>query len=124
SSSAAAPIHTVGEYSTPLTHEFQLGLDHELLPNFGVSGTFTFRHFNNFTQRNNGLDGNDYVQISTYTGTAPEVGSFSVPIYGVIPANIPANAAATEYRARPGYTQRFMGLELAATKRLSNRWMA
>jgi hypothetical protein len=47
-----------------------------------------------------------------------------VPIFGVIPGRIPANRAATTYRERDGYSQRFLGFELAATKRLSNRWMA
>ncbi|MDQ3170773.1 MAG: carboxypeptidase regulatory-like domain-containing protein [Acidobacteriota bacterium] len=114
--------HTIGDYSTPLTHEFQLGLDRELMPNFGVSGTFTFRHFNNFNWRNNGLDGNDYVQIGTFTGTGEEIGTVSRPIYG--PTTIPARPSATEFRSRPDYYQRYMGFEASATKRLSNRWMA
>ena len=37
------PIHTVADFKTPTTHEFQLGLDRELLTNVGVSGTFTYR---------------------------------------------------------------------------------
>jgi len=120
----AAPIHTVGEYDTPTTHEVQFGLDRELMPNFGLSGTFTWRRFTNFNWRNNGLVGTDYQQIDTFTGSHPAVGSWSVPIFGVIPGRIPANRAATIYRDREGYSQRFLGFELAATKRLSNRWMA
>ena len=45
-----------------------------------------------------------------------------MPIYG--PTRIPARPSATEYRSRPDYYQRYMGLEFQATKRLSNRWMA
>ncbi|MBY0496806.1 MAG: TonB-dependent receptor [Cyanobacteria bacterium] len=119
----AAPIHTVGNYKTPITHEFQLGMDRELLPNFGLSGTFTMRQFTNFTWRNNGLRGSDYQQIDTLTGSSPAIGSYSVPIYGVIPGRIPANRAATTYSSRDGYSQRYVGFELAATKRLSNKWM-
>ena len=115
-------IHTIGDHGTPMTHEFQLGLDHELMPNFGVSGTFTFRHFNNFNWRNNGLTGENYVQAGTYEGSNSAVGSYSTPYYVLAPGSV--NAAATVYRSRPGYTQRYMGLELQATKRLSNRWMA
>ena len=120
----AAPIHTVGDYNTPMTHEFQLGLDREVMTNFGVSGTFTWRHFNNFTWRNNGLNGSDYVLLGTLSDTHPAIGSYSIPIYGVPAANLPADRSKTEYRKRDGYTQRYMGFELAATKRLSNRWMA
>jgi hypothetical protein len=118
------PIHTVGDYDTPLTHEFQLGLDRELMPNFGVSGTFTYRKFVNFTWRNNGLVGTAYNEIGTLTGTDPAIGDYSVPIFGVTAAQFPANRSATEYRGRPDYSQRYIGFELAATKRLSNRWMA
>jgi hypothetical protein len=99
-----------------------LGLDRELIPNFGVSGTLTYRKFTNFTWRNNGLVGTDYSLGAPLTGSDAPVGSYSAPIY--IANRVPANRAATEYRDRPDYSQRFMGFELAATKRLSNRWMA
>ena len=120
----SSPIHSVGDYNTPLTHEVQVGMDRELMRNFGISGTFTYRHFNNFVWRNNGLRGSDYEQIDTFTGNLSPVGSFSVPIYGVIPSRIPANQAATIYTTRDGYSQRYMGFEVAATKRMSDRWMA
>jgi hypothetical protein len=122
-SNVSEPIHTVGDYKTPITHEFQFGLDREILPNFGISGTFTMRNFTNFTWRNNGLRGSDYQQIDTLTGSHPAVGNYSVPVYGVMAGRIPANRAATTYTARDGYSQRYVGFELAATKRLSNRWM-
>jgi hypothetical protein len=119
---AGTPIHSVGDFSTPKTHEFLLGLDRELMPNFGVSGTFTYRSFVDFNWRNNGVVGTDYVQGDTLTGTHPAIGSYSVPIY--VATRVPANRAATEFRTRPDYSQRYLGFELAATKRLSNRWMA
>jgi len=120
----STPIHKVGSYKTPLTHEVQFGLDRELARNFGLSGTVTWRNFTNHVWRNNGLRASDYTQISTFTGTQDPVGAFSVPVYGVIPARIPANRAATTYQSRDGYSQRYLGFELAATKRMSNRWMA
>jgi hypothetical protein len=120
----AEPIHKVGDYSTPLTHEVQFGLDHELLPNFGVSGTFTWRRFTGFNWRNNGVRGSDYDVIDTFTGSNTAVGSFSVPVYGVRADRIPEDRAATTFTSRDDYWQRYLGFELAATKRLSNRWMA
>lgn len=122
-SNVAEPIHKVGDYKTPMTHEFQLGLDREILPNFGLSGTVTLRNFDNFTWRNNGLRSSDYQQIDTLTGSHPAAGSYSIPIYGVMPGHVPANRAATTYTARDGYSQRYLGFELSATKRLSNNWM-
>ncbi|HSL20644.1 MAG TPA: carboxypeptidase regulatory-like domain-containing protein [Vicinamibacterales bacterium] len=121
-SNVASPIHSVGEYDTPLTHEVQFGIDRELATNFGVSGTVTWRHFDRFNWRNNGLVGTDYEQIGSLAGTHPATGSYDTPIYG--PTTLPANRAATIYRDRPDYYQRYWGFELAATKRLSNRWMA
>jgi hypothetical protein len=118
------PVHTVGDYKTPMTHEFQLGVDRELVPNFGVSGTFTYRKFTNFTWRNNGLVGSAYTEIGNLVGTHPAIGDYSVPVFGVTAAQFPANRSATIYRERPDYSQRYVGFELAATKRLSNRWMA
>ena len=116
------PIHTIGDYDTPITHEFQLGLDHELFPNFGLSGTFTYRGFTNFIWRNNGLVGTDYVLSTPLTGSDPAIGNYETPIY--VATRVPENRSATEYRARDGYSQRYIGFELAATKRLSDRWMA
>jgi hypothetical protein len=118
------PIHTVADFKTPLTHEFQLGLDREIMTNFAVSGTFTYRAFTNFTWRNNGVTGEDYLQTGVLEGSHPVIGSYSVPLYQPIPSAIPANEAATTFRNRDGYTQRYVGFELAAIKRLSNRWMA
>ena len=120
-----APNHRIGDYSTPLTHEFVLGLDHEIFTNFGVSANFTWRKFVNFTWRPvQNLRSTDYVQLGTISGTHPAIGSYDVPFYGVATENVPDNRTATEYVKREGYSQRYWGLELAATKRLSNRWMA
>jgi hypothetical protein len=122
--SVASPVHTVGDYSTPLTHELQFGIDRELMANFGISATFTWRRFTNFNRRDNGLTGNDYEQLGTFEFSHPAIGSASVPYYGAIPSRIPANRSATTYRDREDYYQRYLGFEIAATKRLSDRWMA
>jgi hypothetical protein len=107
-----------------MTHEVQAGFDRELMTNFGISGTFTYRYFTNFVWRNNGLRASDYQLISTLTGNHAATGDFSSDIYGVIPGHEPANRAATTYVTRDGYHQRYMGFEIAATKRMSNNWMA
>ncbi len=117
------PNHKVGEYKTPLTQEFILGVDRELMANLGVSASYTFRHFSNFNWRPiEGLRSDDYVQRGTFTGTLDPVGQFSVPFFGV--STLPANRSRTEYIDRDGYSQRFHGFEMSATKRMSNRWMA
>lgn len=119
----SSPNHRIGDYSTPLTHEFVLGMDHEVFTNFGLSANFTWRKFTNFNWRPvQGVRSDDYVQLGSVSGSHPSIGSYDVPYYGVAAA--PANRTATEYVDREGYSQRYWGLEVAATKRLSNRWMA
>ena len=94
------PSATVGDYKTPLTHEFQVGIDHELMPNFAVSGTYTYRRFINFTRNDLGLTGNDYTQVGTFAGSADPVGSYSVPYYAANASAIPSNRAATIYQSQ------------------------
>ena len=119
------PIHKVGDYSTPTTHEFIVGLDRELMTNFGVSANVTWRRFTDFNWRVlPDLRSDDYVLLGNFTGDHAAVGNYSVPVYGVPAANRPASTTATVYSDREGYSQRFLGFELSATKRLSNRWMA
>jgi hypothetical protein len=117
-------INQIGEYKTPKTHEVMFGMDHELAPNFGISGTFTWRHFDNFAWRPRiGVTSADYRQTGTLTGTAEPIGSFSTPFYAINSSAIPPGGGRS-YEERKGYTQRFLGFELSAVKRMSNRWMA
>ncbi|HJR60000.1 MAG TPA: TonB-dependent receptor [Vicinamibacterales bacterium] len=119
----SSPNHRIGDYSTPLTHELVLGVDRELFTNFGVSANFTWRKFVNFNWRPvQGVRSDDYAQLGAATGSHPTIGAFDVPYSGV--ADPPTNRTATEYVDREGYSQRYWGLEVSATKRLSNRWMA
>lgn len=122
---AGVPNHRIGDYGTPVTHEIVAGIDHELMPNLGLSATFTWRRFVNFNWRPvEGLRGDDFVRLGTFAGNQEPIGRFSVPFYGVTGDAVPANRTATEYVTRPDYRQRYVGLEIAATRRLSGRWMA
>ncbi|NQW04640.1 MAG: TonB-dependent receptor [Acidobacteria bacterium] len=119
----STPNHTVGDYQVPTTHEAIFGVDHELRANLGVSASYTYRKFVNFNWRPvQGLRSDDYVQGGTFSGNASPVGAYSVPYY--ITNNQPADRNATEYVNRDGYSQRFSGFEMSATKRMSDKWMA
>ena len=120
----AGANNRIGDYKTPLTHELIVGADHEVMPNFGISASLTWRRYTNFNWlQTTGVTGADYLQAGTITGDAPQVGSFSVPYYAVNPAALPEELSKT-YEFRDGYRQRYLGLELSATKRMSDRWMA
>jgi len=117
-------INQIGKYATPKTQEFMLGADHELMANFGLSATMTYRYFNHFDWSPRiGVTSANYRQTGTLTGTTDPIGSFSVPFYAINPSAIPAGGGHS-YEERQGYHQRFLGLEASAVKRLSNRWMA
>ena len=113
----------IGNYKTPKTHELLFGIEHELMKNFGVSTNFTWRKYVDFNWLQfEGVTAADYTQAGTFTGTDPVVGSFSVPYYSVNPSAIPSDRHRLD-ETRNGYSQRFLGLEVAATKRMADNWM-
>jgi hypothetical protein len=114
-----ATNNKVADISAPRTNEAMFGIDRELMPNFGISATMTYRYMNDFLwQRRNGVTPASYVQTGTFAGTFAEVGTVSVPFYG-------ATSALPGYTQenRPDYHQRYLGFEVSATKRMSNHWM-
>jgi hypothetical protein len=117
-------INEINNYATPKTHEVMFGMDHELAPNFGVSGTVTYRYFNHFNWNHRiGVTSSDYTQTGTLTGNVDPIGSFSVPFYALNDDAVPPGGGRS-YEERKGYHQRFLGFELSAVKRMSNKWMA
>jgi hypothetical protein len=110
----------VGNVTPQRTQELMFGVDREMAANFGVSATFTYRYMNNFQWRPlTGATQANYPQTGTFTGTFAEVGTVSVPYYGITTSQIGRSAL-----NRDGYHQRYLGFEVSATKRMSNRWMA
>jgi hypothetical protein len=108
------------DLKAPRTNELMFGVDHELIPNLGLSATVTYRYMNNFIWNPGiGVTAADYVQTGTFTGTFANVGSVSIPYYGVQNTT----TVGREARNRPDYHQRYLGFEISATKRLANKWM-
>jgi hypothetical protein len=122
---AASSVNQVDpDIHSPRTHELMFGIDRELMPNFGLSGTFTWRRYNDVLWRPLiGVTSADYRQTGTLTGNAEPIGSFSIPFYALNASAVPPGGGREENN-RPGYHQRYMGFEISATKRMSNRWMA
>lgn len=140
----ATTANKIGSYGNPKTHEFIVGIDHELMPNLALSASFTYRRIQDFNWRpslqsnlTSIIDGTNYTQTISCSGST-NCGS------GSLPSGIPNSPAAnynvpyyalssgvtidpnrgTMYEARPDYHQRYVGLEITATKRMSNHWMA
>ena len=107
----------------PRTHEALVGVDRELMPNLAFSATFTWRRMNDMLwQPLIGVKSTDYVQTGTLSGTLPELGSYSVPLYALRASAVPPGGGQFSTN-RAGYHQRFVGLEMQLTKRMSDRWM-
>jgi hypothetical protein len=107
--------------SSPRTNELMFGVDREVMPNFGLSATLTFRRMTDFIWNPGiGVTSANYVQTGTFTGTFDNVGSVSIPYYGL--KNF--SGVGREAVNRPDYHQQYLGFEVSATKRLSNKWMA
>jgi hypothetical protein len=118
--SQATSPNVVGDIRAPRTNELMFGVDREIMPNFGVSATFTYRHIGDILWNPGiGVTPADYVQTGTFTGTFANVGTVAVPFYGLVSANGPGRIAEN----RPDYHQRYMGFEVTATKRMANKWM-
>lgn len=112
----------IGDISAPRTNEFMAGVDREVVPNFGVSATFTYRTLTNFVWNpRNGVTPADYIQNGTLTAALPDGTPVTVPLYRVRPGVVQPGYHAEN---RPDYSRRYYGLELSATKRMSDKWMA
>jgi hypothetical protein len=112
------------DLKAPITNEGIFGIDRELFPNFGVSVTYTYRKFSRFiTTPRIGMTGADYAP-RTFTGSLADGTPYSV--VGFIPnaAKVAAGGSGRIETNDADYGQTFSGVEFAAVKRLSNRWMA
>ena len=122
--SSTTPVNRVGDTHAPLTHEWTAGVDADLPWNLSLTGTLTYRKMVDLLWSPLiGVRAPQYAPAGTLSGTLPELGSFSVPLFTLRPGFAPVGGG-LESVNRTGYHQRYLGFELGATKRLSNRWMA
>jgi hypothetical protein len=120
--SSLTTANKIGDISSPRTTEFMVGVDREVVSNFGVSATFTYRRITNLLWNPPiGATPASYSQTGTFSGTFANVGTVSIPFYGIGATVDPTAGYIAENR--PDYHQRYMGIELSATKRMSNHWM-
>jgi hypothetical protein len=115
------------------TDEVVAGVDYEVLPEFVVGASYTYRKYTDpiFTYRN-GLTASSFVLCTTavrsvcptngfINGTTKSGTGFSVPIYTLNPSTLlPASVLTTN---RPDFDTTYNGIELTMQKRLSNKWM-
>jgi hypothetical protein len=117
-------VNQIGKYTTPLTHEVVIGGDRELWPHFGVGAALTYRYMTHFDWTPLiGVTSADYLLYGTLTGSVDPIGSFNVPVYALQQSRVPPGNGVS-FEQHQGYDQRYLGVELSAVKRLSDKWMA
>jgi len=113
------------------TMEFLGGLEREIFTDFSLSATFIYRKLWNFTwlpirgrtPDEKYLTGDNWVIGGTLTNSSYKDfydGNVYQATYYQLPFYRPAGII---YTNRPDYRQTYWGIEVVATKRLSNRWM-
>ncbi len=125
------------DLKAPITKGLVVGIDREIMPNFGVQVNYSWSRTDNVVGSNNNTDGisttyvpwvgvgpDDYLAGPVLTGTLPDGQSYSVQTYIPDPAVVAANGNSRILTNFDGYRVTYNGLELAAVKRMSNRWMA
>ena len=122
---STASVNVVSDdLSAPLTHEVLVGVDRELLPEFGLSATLTWRRFNDLRWKPLiGVRSGDFVEAGRVTGTLPDGGTVDVPYFEPGPAAVLPPGNGREDTARKGYHQQYWGFEVDARKRMSDGWM-
>ena len=122
---STASVNVVADdLSAPLTHEVLVGVDRELLPEFGLSATLTWRRFNDLRWKPLiGVRSGDFVEVGRVTGTLPDGGAVDIPYFEPGPAAVLPPGNGREDTDREGYHQRYWGFEVDARKRMSDGWM-
>ncbi len=110
---------------TPTTDEWTAGVEHQITDDFGVSGTFTYRNTAHIqVHLPVGASLSSYTFLGVARGTASANGfsiDFNEPFWGF---EGPSSdyIGSTTVTNRPGFTQRYYGLDLSVFKRLTQSW--
>jgi hypothetical protein len=124
--SGPSPNRVNKDLKNTKTDEFMAGIDHQILPEFVAGLTYTYRHRTDFQWTPYiGITSADFTQVSPGVTAVDSHGNpvgTTGPLYA---ANLPDGFTfGKDLTNRPGYTTDYHSVELALTKRLSNRWMA
>ena len=108
--------YTIDTDELGTTYEVILGIEREISPQIAVSGTYVYRYFNDFNWL---VDDNWIDDPYTLAGTVTQSG-YTEDYYE------PTTEAAgtSTLSQRPDYHRVYQGIEVQATKRLADRWMA
>jgi hypothetical protein len=105
-----------------VVNEVILGVDHELMPNFGVGVAYIHRQIGRFTfNMPAGLTPDQFRPV-TFTAACGNL-SCAQPSYTATYYELTSQLPGTRIEMNQDFTRMFHGLEITARKRMSNRWM-
>jgi hypothetical protein len=136
--SIVAPNRIDPNFKAPISNDFLIGIDREVMPNFAVGAAFTFGTSSGLNWQALMNDTFGLITRNDFVVTPGVAGTVVCPFAGVSDSCGQAYTA-VNYRLRtgvhlapgngqlltnrPGYRQRYTGFQLTANKRMSNRWM-
>jgi len=105
-----------------LVDEVIVGMDHELMPNFGIGVAYIQRRIGRFTFNvPTGLTPEQFQPV-TFTANCLNA-TCEQPTYTATYYQLPSQIAGTRVETNQDFRRHFHGLEITARKRMSNRWM-
>jgi len=117
--SLTSPNMIDSKVNAPLTDEFILGIERELIKDLSLGANLILRRNHRFVWYPYiGITQEDY--IGPYTGTVAYNGNSYPYKYWTLNQKRPAGTIMTN---RPDYYENYSGIEIVADKKLSNRWM-
>ena len=108
--------YTVDTDQLGTTWEGILGVEHEVMPQLAVAATYVYRKFTNFNWLVDDNWVNDpYTLVGSVTQNGYTAEYYEPTMYA---------AGTSTYCQRPDYSRVYQGIEVQATKRLADKWMA
>ena len=118
---SSTPNQVDPNYKANVDHEFIVGIDKELAPNFAVNFAYTWRRGNNITAWNPRVG----LTVDDYTANDPvTINGFTAQTFSPNPDLVAQFGGGRTVTNRPDFHRGYNGLELSLIKRLSNKWMA
>jgi hypothetical protein len=100
------------------------GVERQLAANVGVSVTYTYTRTTNLTYTPwVGVTPADYAAGATLTGALQDGTPYAVQTFLPNAAVVAANGNSRIETNRPGYGNRYHGIDVVLTRRMSSRWM-
>jgi len=121
------------DLKAPTRMEFIVGGEREIMQNFSVGANFVWRKSydllwsvgTDYKNPNRPYTYSDYELAGYVTGTLPDGTPYNMPYYSLRPERADMVGAGIDqlYTNQDGYNDKYQGLEVFATKRLSDKWM-